>query len=223
MRVTGARAALAAAVAAAVVLTALTGCTAGGDDRERTATPTPGRPAPQQTPAAVAVNPADVAGWLVTWAGTGPLTIGGDIAAQGAAIGSAESADDEDDGCLVYELDTQPSHAEPAGTRLTVSTAAPDGRATAVVRIRAVDATDLDRPVTPTPKTSAGIGLGSTLDALQQAYPTLERSNRLPDGQRAYALGDGTGRFVDFVVNDGGFVTELWVASDDRVSSDLCD
>lgn len=219
MRVNGLTAV--AAAVAAVALATLTGCTSSADPTTSPAVASPTRPAPKNTPSAHPVDPADLSGWLVTWAGTGPLTIGGDVTAQTAAIPGFQNTFDQD-GCFGYRLETQPTDATPSGTRIAVSTVAGTGRATSTVRIQAVDASGLDQPVTPTPKTSAGIGLGSTLDALKQAYPGLERSNSVSGGQRAYALGDGSGRFVDFVVNADGFVTELWVGGDDRVPSSIC-
>ncbi|KRC49593.1 hypothetical protein ASE16_12800 [Leifsonia sp. Root227] len=211
-----------AAAAAALVLASLTGCTHSSDTAKTSAPASPTRPAPQKTASAVPVDPANVSAWLVTWAGMGPLTIGGDVTAQTAAIpGFAKTIDE--DGCVGYELEPKQTGATPDGAQPTVTTVARDGSATTAVRIRVADASGLDQAVSPTPKTSAGIGLGSTLDALQKAYPDLERSNSVSGGQRAYALGDGNGRFVDFVVNGDDVVTAIVVGGDDRVSSDLCD
>lgn len=211
-----------AAAAAAVVLAALTGCTPSSDTAKTSSPASPTRPAPQKPASAVPVDPANVSAWLVTWAGMGPLTIGGDVTAQTSAIpGFAKSIDE--DGCVGYELETKQAGATPDGAQPTVTAVARDGGATTALRIRVADASGLDQAVSPTPKTSAGIGLGSTLDALRAAYPDLERSNSVSGGQRAYALGDGNGRYVDFVVNGDDVVTAIVVGGDDRVSSDLCD
>ncbi len=211
-----------AAAAAAVVLAALTGCTPASDTAKTSSPASPTRPAPQKTASAIPVDPANVSAWLVTWAGMGPLTIGGDVKAQTSAIPGFSKSIDED-GCIGYELETKQSGSTPDGAQPTVTAVARDGSATTAVRIRVADASGLDQAVSPTPKTSAGIGLGSTLDALRAAYPDLERSNSVSGGQRAYALGDGNGRYVDFVVNGDDVVTAIVVGGDDSVSSDLCD
>lgn len=211
----------AAAAAAVVVLASLTGCTPSSDTAKTSSSASPTRPAPQKPASAVPIDPANVSAWLVTWAGMGPLTIGADVKAQTSAIPGFTKSIDED-GCIGYELDAKQSGATPDGAQPTVTAVARDGAATTALRIRVADASGLGQAVSPTPKTSADIGLGSTLDALRAAYPDLERSNSVSGGQRAYALGDGNGRYVDFVVNGDDFVTAIVVGGDDRVSSDLC-
>ncbi|GAB3580641.1 hypothetical protein GCM10027406_20490 [Leifsonia lichenia] len=222
MRATGLSTAAAAVALATVALASLTGCTPSADTAKTSATASPTRPAPQRPASAVPVDPANVSAWLVTWAGMGPLTIGGDVTAQTSAIpGFAKTIDQ--DGCVGHELAIAQTGTTQDGAQPTVTAVAKDGSATTAVRIQVADASDLGQAVSPTPKTSAGIGLGSTLDALRKAYPDLERSNSVSGGQRAYALGDGNGRYVDFVVNGDEFVTAIVVGGDDRVSSDLCD
>lgn len=72
------------------------------------------------------------------------------------------------------------------------------------------------------PATAEGIGVGSTVEELHDAYPDLVQLDMdQAHGQTIYALG-GEGRWVSFVIGEPDRVTDIWVSSDPTPPYEWC-
>jgi hypothetical protein len=75
---------------------------------------------------------------------------------------------------------------------------------------------------TSSPKTSAGIGIGSTLDQLKSAYPGLTGETGIygPDGLFSRSVGNGN--FVSFEMDATGHVAQINVTTTPFPNGEFC-
>lgn len=176
-----------------------------------------GTPTPLPTPTSAANDPADASTWLITTDGLGPVTLGQtfDQAAQEFGRAGLQNSTTCPNGPTgVYEASGEPPVYLNTGLQPTISFITVLGDVNA----------DGSAPRTGGPKTPHGIGIGSTEAQLKAAYPNLTAA-RFPgysDGT-AYALTDGAGKWIDFVVSRKlGTVQEIVVNDNDEVPSEFC-
>lgn len=166
-------------------------------------TPTP-TPTTSQRPS---FDPANPATWLITTSAIGPAQLG---EVDGDAINSvfepAFTADSMCEGLTGYSpLDPSLGITALTGVSSYESVEHPGFLRTA--SIRAFDAALLG-PVTGSPRTAEGIGLGSTLAEAAAAYPALAPWTNPRGGA------DGADGFTDHVITDAGGSLIFAVKSD---------
>lgn len=171
-----------------------------------TATPTPtptATPTPTPTPTST-MDPADPSTWTIGFDGVGPVTLGPTPAEQRATL---PAFSDETEPICVDELATLTS---PAGLRFTFVLAADGSGRTAAIEFGNLGTSGADDRAS-TPRTTQGIGVGSTLDELLTAYPGIAQTSSYNGSSFTYALTDGRGRWIAFMlIND--VVTDIQLA-----------
>jgi hypothetical protein len=185
---------------------------------EETPDPTPSAtaaPTPSATPTKGAFALDDPSTWTISGNEVGPVALGGTT--------EAESDDLEQ----AYRLvPATPSSCTAPGTWArdgspTLRITEDDDRVTGVLI-----GAEGDRPRTTTagPTTAAGIGVGSSSDALHAAYPSLQEKVSTASGAWSrwdLELPDG---LVSFQLdNDGAHVNSVWVSSDKNLPTSVCD
>lgn len=163
-----------------------------------TATPTPFA-TPTPTPAPVPeADAADPTTWTITFTSIGPATLGSDRAATRTLFPSL--TDDTNPLCIGdYTSLTM------AGVNLLLL-----GGQTAPDSVAGLQASGDDFSVSPT--TDAGIGLGSSLEQLQAAYPGIEISTTGSVSSQG-SVTDGAGHWIAFaLIND--LIHNIQVASE---------
>ena len=200
------------AVAALAGLLLLTGC-AGASADAPTAGPTPSAsPAPTTstpTPTPAAQSLDDPTSWGIGFTGIGPLSVGDDIADAAESMTAFTST--VYDGC--------PSVVAYGRTGFP-TVLIPDRLGTGVVEQLVLQGgADSASLAAVSPRTDAGIGIGSTLDDLMTAYPEVTFQD---DPFTAhYALPDDNGNWINFVLSDD-VVTDIVVRASPVVAKEYC-
>ena len=205
-----------AALAVGVLL--LAGCAGEPADEEPAAaapaaTPSAAAETAEPTPAAAApveVNLDDPHSWLIDYTGIGPLTLQGQLSDEAASATAFTST--LQDGCpWVTALDK----ADFPSIWL------PDPSDTGVVEQIVLQAWGSAPTVAAnSPQTSAGIGIGATLDQIEAAYPDIEQN----DGRYApfYSAPDGSGHWINFALSTDGLVDTIVVRDSALMDSEYC-
>lgn len=208
--------ALLSGVLAAAGLVVLVGCTSAGaaPDPSSAATPTPSveAPAPEPTPSAAPLDPADVTTWAITFGGMGPIVRGADAAETLAGLTAFET----EAYCPGYDT-LSLTTMEGAGTLLVRAANSPGVIDGVWVSGRA----GADGTVPASPSTETGIGLGSTMSQLTEAYPELVPTNQVALDSSGYAVGDAANGYLNFLVEDD---TVVMIGVQDRagVPKEFC-
>lgn len=167
-------------------------------------------PEPSATPAPAEVNPDDPSSWIIDYTAIGPLTLQGQLADQ--ATSTTAFTTTVQDGCpWVTALDK----ADFPSIWL------PDPSDTGVVEQIVLQAWgSVPTVAANSPQTSAGIGIGATLDQVTVAYPDIEQN----DGTYApfYSLPDGSGHWINFGLSADGLVDTIVVRDSAQIDSEYC-
>ena len=189
-----------------VATLALSACASpGAAETDSTVPPSPTSaptPPPTATPtaSASAVDPGDVSTWTITAAGIGPVERGADSAQILDSL-TAFEANEMCPGIVGLQRET--------GAEIVMSLA-DDGHISKVwVTAWGSDGSD-------SPATEAGIGLGSSMDALAAAYPDLSTVVQRGADTWVYSVQPDPEGMIDFVVEDD--VVVLIGASDSSMT-----
>lgn len=203
-----------AAVAVLAVLL-LAGCTAPvtpaepSEPAQSTSTPAP-EPTAEPT-----VDPTDPAGWVIDFGHVGPIAVGAPIDGIPALMTAFTDATQE--ACpyvLAYDAPGVPSIwlPDPHGTGVIEQILIVGWGAAGETRTDAV-------------RTTAGIGIGSTLAELRAAYPQLIQ-NQGPYSTVIYGITDDAGHWINFVFDDGtaedGLIQFMVVRDSPSVQGEFC-
>ena len=174
-----------------------------------TSTPTP-TVAPTKTSiptpdaAGSAVDPSDPSTWTIDFNGVGPVALGSSFETQRDILPSF--TDVTDSICSTGYLDLKPPN------QLTFIFMRPEDGSDVTAGIEFGNLGSKLRDDRPnTPRTEAGIGIGSTLQELQTAYPTIQQTGTYGDIVTYYGITDGNGAWIVFRVMDGA-VTDIQIA-----------
>ena len=184
------------AIAALLLLTALSGCAstapdAAPDVASTSAASTASSPTATPTPAA---DPADPSTWLVDASGIGPILIGSELTASTSDL-TGYTADDPAQ-CPNPEMRVFSSPTLPT-LWIGVSSSSP----TTIVSVSVGgDLTDATREAS-SPKTANGIAIGSTEADVVAAYPQAALTGE--DPLVFYELGDASGPHVEIATFQG--------------------
>jgi hypothetical protein len=181
--------------------------------------PDPVVPTPTATASAAPTRPPFAADDPDTW------TISGDEVGP-VAVGGATEAESDDLEVAYHLLPSGDGTCTAPGTWARdgspgVQVVSEDGVVTDVL-VGSGDGITPDQPGGPT--TAAGIGVGSTLDEVRAAYPSL--AQRTPGSDAAWSLwsfteGPGTVRFQ--VGQDGSHVRVIWAGQHPDLPTAVCD
>lgn len=182
------------------------------------ATPTPvPSPTPTATPVdPVPVDPTDPATWTIGFGGIGPITLGSTFEEQKAAL--TAFTDTTDPLCTQWQLNLE----QPDAPTLLLNGA--DGASHTITTITVVAAgPNATVPAARSPRTVAGIGIGSTLAEAQAAYPDLKQTGAYGDGSIStyYGITDGSGTWIAFNVIDGA-IQRIQVGPRPVLPSEYC-
>lgn len=180
-----------------------------------TATPTPTptptlTPTPTPTVAAPVQDPADPSTWVIGFQGVGPISLGAPLDEQESALPSF--SDDTDPLCTAAYRWLNGA----TGVRIVLVKATDGTDATAAIVIG--NSQFPDRPTSPS--TAGGIGIGSTVQELQGAYPALQETGTYSDSMTYYGITDGHGAWIVFAVAHvpdeqlNGKVTAIQIANE---------
>lgn len=162
------------------------------------------------TPATAELNLDDPHSWVIDYTGIGPLTLQGKVADEAASATAFTTT--LQDGCpWVTALDKTDFP----------SIWLPDPAATGVIDQIVLQAWGSAPTVAAnSPATSAGIGIGATLDQITAAYPDIEQN----DGRYApfYSLPDGSGHWINFALSADGIVDTIVVRDSALMDSEYC-
>lgn len=224
---------VAAAVAAALLTACSTGPSAAGPSTE---TPTAEAPSATEAPAPTAApteastptptssfTADDTSTWPITFTRVGPLTIGGDQKAEatvmtGLGYTGSENQELGQGGTCPADFFYGKGTPQFATTFLPAN---PD-----VTTLVAVSG-DNSQPISSTviaasPKTEAGIGIGSTVAALKAAYPGIPKTGAYGDITTYYGLSGENGRWIDFSVGERDEVIGITLADSGIPPSEYC-
>lgn len=185
------------------------------------ATPTP---VPSPTPTATPVDPvpvdptdpADPATWTIGFGGIGPITLGSTFEEQKAAL--TAFTDTTDPLCTEWQLNLE----QPDAPTLLLNGA--DGASHTITTVTVVaEGPNATVPAARSPRTVAGIGIGSTLAEAQAAYPDLKQTGAYGDGSIStyYGITDGSGTWIAFNVIDGA-IQRIQVGPRSVLPSEYC-
>lgn len=211
---------------AATVAALLAGCTGADATPSPTTAPTSTGPA-SRTPAAAepsptapatsaAADPADPSTWLVAFDGIGPMKAGAPLATVPDELRAFTqlSAPEEQCTAYVHELDPDLKAANVA-TRQDAEHVARTS-VSWMGSARAPGAADVAR----SPRTERGIGIGSTLEELREAYPELVVTH-LSDVP-TYGVGDGERWILFRDLWAEGTVTVIQVGTGTLIANEIC-
>ncbi|GIT79005.1 hypothetical protein LLS1_06740 [Leifsonia sp. LS1] len=161
--------------------------------------------------AAGAADPARPETWTIGYAGVGPVVLGDASTAREEAL--AAFAPEPPAGACGLDFVTGPS-----GLRIGTAESAADGVTQIVVASAGAPAA-----AGVSPRTSDGIGLGSTIGQVTIAYPDARRTSVEGEALLTYAVSDGAGRSIVFGAwrTDDAIVV-VQVGTDDRVTAEGC-
>lgn len=169
-----------------------------------TATATPAAPEP------AVLNLDDPRSWLIDYTAIGPLTLQGQLADQATSMTAFTTTVQE--GC---PWETAFDKADFPSIWI------PDPSDTGVVEQIVLQAWGSAPTVAAnSPQTSAGIGIGATLDQIEAAYPDIEQN----DGRYApfYSMPDGSGHWINFGLSTDGMVDTIVVRDSPLIDSEYC-
>lgn len=187
----------------ALTILLLAGCAASPAPLE----PTPSDPAPEPTETSAPPVDDDPASWIVGYEGIGPVLWGSP--ADEARESLADFSEKPLEQCptlLVFESETLPNVWLVIGD---------DGTTVDQVVVTADSAGD----IASSPQTAEGIGVGSSVDDVIDAYPEAEIAE-VPVADTRYSVTDGAG-WINIVVRDG-IVHEIVVRDEPAVSYEVC-
>ena len=204
---------------AAIGLLLLSGCARQGPDAPimnptssvgPTASTTAPTPTPTPTPPKLAMDLADPASWIIGFTSVGPLVIGDNISATDRLM-TAFSSSAVFEGCpSILSFD------RPGFPNLVIADSSDNG----LVELIALEGGPTSSDFTATsPRTTAGIGIGTTLDELKTAYPaiTYQDDHFTPH----YTLTDGNGNWINFATSEG-LVNKIVVRPMPVIPREIC-
>jgi len=180
-------------------------------DNRPLATPTPSATTTESpTPGPTPVDGNNPNSWVIDFSGVGPVKLGDPIEQVEASVPAYHREPNEACPPVVFLF----AEGFPSVT-------VPDPYASHVIEYIAVR--DPDPQVAAAysaPRTSAGIGIGATLEELRAAYPDL--SERQVIYRTHYFVTDGSGSWITFQLDDQGLVDSITVSSNPDLPSEYC-
>ncbi len=173
--------------------------------------PTDSTNAPSPSPTSLAVDLADPSSWVIEFTGVGPLAIGQSIDGTAPSM-IAFTASGVFDSCPTPIR----SFDRTGFPNLVFAGSSDDG----LIELIALEGGPTSAEYTATsPRTSAGIGIGATLEELETAYPaiTFQDDHFTPH----YAESDGHGNWINFAMLDG-LVNKIVVRPMSVIPRELC-
>jgi hypothetical protein len=167
-------------------------------------------PTPTPTPTSIAVDLTDPSSWIISFTSVGPLAITQDITATGTSM-TAFTANSLFEGCpsiITFE--------RPGFPNMVITDRYDDGLVEQIILEGGPTSSEF---TATSPRTTGGIGIGSTLDALKTAYPaiTYQDDHFTPH----YALPDGHGNWINFAVYEG-LVNKIVVRPMPVIPREIC-
>jgi hypothetical protein len=153
--------------------------------------------APTTPPSPPMADPSDPSVWLIDFDGVGPATLGRSFEEQRQTLPGFD--DTTDSLCVDSYLRLQ----APSGLPLLFVGSEEQSGATAAIELSSTGSTVTDLRQA-SPKTAAGIGLGSSEQELLAAYPGIEQTGGYidPEAFPYYGLTDGNGGWIVFGIID---------------------
>jgi hypothetical protein len=191
----------------------LSGC-AGPQSNEPLATPStsdlPTGNTMTPTSTSPVLNLDDPRSWLVDFAGIGPLALGDRVSEREESMTSFTTT--RQDACpwvTAFDKSGFPS--------IWIPDPSDSGIVEQIVLQKWGSPQDV---AANSPHTSTGIKIGATLDQLRAAYPALAQN----EGKYApyYSVTNGSGKWINFAVNDGGLVSTIVVRASPNMDSEYC-
>jgi hypothetical protein len=175
------------------------------------AQPTESSSATASTPTSTpnAINLDDPSSWIIDFTSVGPLAVGGDISAIDQSMTAFTRA--TYDGCPSVISFTKPEFP---------TFVIPDRLGTGVVEQIVLQAGVSAAEYSPnSPRTSTGIGIGSTQEELTAAYPALTfiDDHNTPH----YAVSDDNGNWINFSIYEN-LVNDIVVRASSVVAKEYC-
>ncbi|MCI4659317.1 hypothetical protein [Cryobacterium zhongshanensis] len=169
-------------------------------------------PAPTATAIVAPLNLSDPSSWIIGFAGVGPLVLGADLTSTKESMTAfTQTVWDDCPSRSVVTFDGAGSSS------FVIADQGSDGIIQQVVVQAGENATD---SAMLSARTSAGIGIGATLDQLTIAYPSITSQDAgTPIAQ--YALASGQGKWIHFVVLEDK-VSQIIVSSQAGIAKELC-
>jgi hypothetical protein len=198
----------------------ISGCAGPAGDSDGTASDSPSttasatadptaEPAPS-TPVVAEPNLDEPSTWLIDYTSVGPLALADRLSDETASMAAFSTTIQE--ACpweTAFEKTDFPS--------IWI----PDPSASGIVDQIVLQAWGSAPTVAAnSPQTSAGVGIGATLDELTTAYPDIEEN----DGLYApfYSLPDGSGHWINFGLSADGIVDTIVVRDSPKIDSEYC-
>jgi hypothetical protein len=169
-------------------------------------------PAPTGTATVAPLNLSDPSSWIIGFAGVGPLVLGADLTSTKESMTAfTQTVWDECPSRSVVTFDGAGSSS------FVIADQGSDGIIQQVVVQTGESAAG---SATSSARTSAGIGIGATLDQLTIAYPAITYQDAgTPIAQ--YALASGEGKWIHFVVLEDK-VSQIIVSPQAGIAKELC-
>jgi hypothetical protein len=169
-------------------------------------------PSVTPTPSPTRVDMSDTANWILGFGTLGPLTVGGTITDAGRAL----------DRFTVLQQDACPRVAFVTSTttmpgRPTVTAPLADDGSILQLATYEPGAT-LDASFSP--RTAAGIGLGSTETELNAAYPDAISAVGRSEST-VYSIKNGSGLYINFAVTNGA-VVQMVTRDTTKIDGEYC-
>lgn len=185
----------------------------------KTPTPTPTATPTPAAPVVPPMDPGDPSTWIIGDGAVGPLQLSASIEDAEANVPGLTA--DAGEVCRSALFGDVPQ---------IIVIVPPGPQASDPVHLIYVSvAGELDRPdpaiAAKSPKTKAGIGIGSSLEELQTAYPGIQPAGNIVEGnqQPFYAIPQNDGSWVTLDMNgDGSAVRDIVISRQARTPKEFC-
>ncbi len=171
-----------------------------------TATPTPSTSPP--------VNLDDPSSWLIDFTSVGPLALGDPISEVAPAMTAYTTT-------VFTESCPQNTYFDRSGSPgILIADPSGSGEIELIVVQKWGSSGEAAAVAGTSPRTSAGIGIGATLDSVKAAYPALSEGGA--DPFTYYSVSEGNGNWLNFSLSTEGLVDTILVAPSPGVPSEFC-
>lgn len=162
-----------------------------------------------QTPTPATVDVNDPSSWVIGFTSVGPVALGDDMDAATQSMSAFATNS-------YFAICPTIASFEKTGFPDFIMTSEEDGTVRQIVLQGGSDPLGV---ASSSPQTSEGIGIGSTAEGLEAAYPTLSDLNDYSEPH--YAETDGNGTWIHFGLSDG-IVHVIVVHAYPNMPNELC-